>query len=92
MIKITHLHLQSGFGAKSSLTCHLTDNGTIKYKLWGGWGSDGTPEALSNLGCDLPIEKHKPDQDVGNFKHLLKQAINKESYYCVMHEVKPVVF
>ena len=92
MLKIIHLHLKSNMGNKLSLTCHITDNRSLKYQLWGGWSSSGTPNALSNLGCDLPIEKHKPDQDIGNFKHLLKRTINEESFYSVVHEVKPVVF
>ena len=92
MIKIIHLHLKGSMGNKLSLTCHLTDNGSLKYQLWGGWSSGGIPNALSNLGCDLPIEKHKPDQDIGNFKHLLKRTINEESFCSVVHEVKPVVF
>lgn len=93
MLKIIHLHLKgSVMGNRLSLTCHLTDNGSLIYRLWGGWSSSGTPNALSNLGFDLPIEKHKPDQDIGNFKHLLKRSINEESFYSVVREVKPVVF
>jgi len=46
--KILHLHLKDGFGNLSTLICRLKD-GSIRYTLYGGTGSSGTPFALSNI-------------------------------------------
>lgn len=46
--KILHLHLEDGYGNLSTLICNLKD-GSIRYTLYGGTGSSGTPFALSNI-------------------------------------------
>ena len=46
--KILHLHLKSAMGNMSTLICRLVD-GSIKYTLFGGTGSSGTPYSLRNI-------------------------------------------
>ena len=79
-------------GAKYSLSCYLTDNGSLKYNLWQGWTSSGMSCALSNLGYDLPVEKKDEKQTKGQFIFWLKRMINEHSHCKVEHEVKKVEF
>ena len=46
--KILHLHLKDSMGNLSTLICRLK-NGSIRYILYGGTGSSGTPFAVSNI-------------------------------------------
>ena len=45
---ILHLHLKDSMGNMSTLICRLID-GSIKYTLYGGTGSSGTPFSLRNI-------------------------------------------
>ena len=46
--KIFHFHLEDGYGNAKTLVCQLV-NGSIKYSLYSGYGSSGTPFSLSNI-------------------------------------------
>jgi len=46
--KLFHFHLEDGYGNAKTLVC-LVVNGSIKYSLYGGHGSSGTPFSLSNI-------------------------------------------
>lgn len=46
--KILHLHLKDVEDNMSTLICRVVD-GSIKYTLFGGTGSSGTPYSISNI-------------------------------------------
>ena len=92
MEKLLHVHLQSNMGGKYSLSCYLTDHGSLKYNFWQGWTSSGMSCALSNLGYELPVEKRSEDQTKGQFIFWLKRMISEHSHYKVVKEVKKVEF
>lgn len=46
--KILHLHLKDVEDNMSTLICRVVD-GSIRYTLFGGTGSSGTPYSLSNI-------------------------------------------
>jgi len=46
--KLFHLHLEDGYGNAKTLVCRVVD-GSIRYSLYGGHGSSGTPFSLSNI-------------------------------------------
>ena len=46
--KLLHLHLKDSMGNMSTLICNLID-GSIRYTLYGGTGSSGTPYSLRNI-------------------------------------------
>jgi len=85
-MKIAHLHLQDGFGNKSTLICNLIDR-SIKYTLYGGTSSSGTPFALSNLQCTLPVNKINMNETKEEFKNRLIDIINKHSVERVIDDI-----
>ena len=91
-MKIAHLHLLDGFDNKKTLVCRLTDEGSLKYIHYGGWGSSGMGFSLSNLQCDLPLEKLFDEQTKGEFVEWLIDIINNQSVYKVDNEVQKVTF
>jgi len=85
--KILHLHLEDSMGNKETLICRLK-NGSLKYSLYGGHGSSGTPFSLRNIQYyevtnggnirwlrdeSLPVEA-LPNETLEEFK---KRVINK---------------
>ena len=91
-MKIAHLHLLDGFDNKKTLVWRLTDEGSLKYIHYGGWGSSGMGFSLSNLQCDLPLEKLFDEQTKGEFVEWLIDIINNQSVYKVDKEVQKVTF
>lgn len=86
MKKLCHLHLQGGFGGKSTLICWLK-NGCITYVFYGGWASSGTPYALSNLQCSLPVDLESEDETVDQFVSRVVKIINTKSVERVIERV-----
>ena len=91
-MKIAHLHLLDYMDNKKTLVCRLTDEGSLKYIHYGGWGSSGMGYSLSNLQCDLPLEKLFDEQTKGEFVEWLIDIINNQSVYRVDKEVQKVTF
>ena len=91
-MKIAHLHLLDYMNNKKTLVCRLTDEGSLKYIHYGGWGSSGMGYSLSNLQCDLPLEKLFDEQTKGEFVEWLIDIINNQSVYRVDKEVQKVTF
>ena len=90
-MKLAHLHLQDSFGNKSTLICRLEDE-AIQYVFYQGVMSSGIGLSLSNLQCDLPIEKEYPNQTKEQFKGALIKIINDKSVKKVIHDVLEVTF
>jgi NADPH:quinone reductase-like Zn-dependent oxidoreductase len=62
-MKIFHFQLQDSLGNKKTLICRLTD-GSIRYVLYGGWGSSGISFSLDNIsmryrGNYLPVQNEE---------------------------------
>ena len=91
-MKIAHLHLLDYMDNKKTLVCRLTDEGSLKYIHYGGWGSSGMGYSLSNLQCDLPLEKLFDEQTKGEFVEWLIDIVNNQSVYRVDKEVQKVTF
>ena len=91
-MKIAHLHLLDGFDNKKTLVCRLTDEGSLKYIHYGGWGSSGMGYSLSNLQCDLPLQKKYDSQTKDEFVEWLIDIVNNQSVYRVEKEVRKVTF
>ena len=89
---ITHLHLKDGFGNKRTLICRLTEEGYLNYIHYGGWASSGTPHALSNLQCDLPMGKKTPNQTQEEFARWVIKIITLESDCTIEGRVDKVTF
>lgn len=85
-MKLCHLHLQDSLGNKKTLVCHLHE-GSIRYVLYGGHGSGGTPFSLSNLQCDLPVDKLTPDETKEDFVRRVVRNVNWKSVCQVVREV-----
>jgi hypothetical protein len=85
-MKICHLHLEDGFGNKRTLVCNL-NSGSIIYAYYGGWNSSGTDHALSNLQCNLPIDKESEDETKAQFAKRVIDMINKKSVCRVVKEI-----
>ena len=78
--KILHLHLADSMGNKKTLIGRLTE-GSIKYILYGGTGSSGTPFSLRNIRFDdksLPIENLE-GETVTQFKNRVIAILNKST-------------
>jgi hypothetical protein len=75
--KLLHLHLSDSLGNKSTLVCRLRD-GSIRYILYGGTGSSGTPFSLSNLQVSLPIE-NKEGESLEEFKNRVIGVVNRST-------------
>ena len=58
-MKIFHFQLRDDLGNKKTLTCRLR-NGSIRYRLYGGWADTGMPFSVDNIqmkyAFELPIE------------------------------------
>jgi|TARA_B100001093_G_scaffold519811_1_gene610657 hypothetical protein len=84
-MKLSHLHLKDVYGNPKTLVCRLSE-GSIRYSLFGGHSSSGTPFAISNLGISLPIDKVHEEETREEFSNRIKETINKSSY-SVVNEV-----
>ena len=91
-MKIAHLHLTDYLKNKYTLVCRLTDEGSLKYIHYGGWGSSGMGHSLSNLQCDLPLQKKFDAQTKEEFVEWLIDIINNQSVKNVEKEIKEVTF
>jgi hypothetical protein len=85
-MKLCHLHLGSAMGNSLTLICNLVE-GSIKYTLYGGHSSSGTPNSLSNLQCTLPVDKISKNETKEQFVQRIKDVINNKSVYRVVNEV-----
>ena len=63
-MKIFHFQLEDVMGNKKTLTCRLR-NGSIKYRLYGGWGDSGMPFSVNNILLKLPDEYLPVDTEYG---------------------------
>lgn len=70
MKKLMHLQCEDTMGNKSTIICRLKE-GSIRWAMYGGWGSSGTPFSMRNIsfyeltaggnmkwddGISLPVE------------------------------------
>jgi hypothetical protein len=91
-MKICHLQLTNGMGKNpETLVCRL-DEGAINYIYYRSHTSGGTPLALSNLQCDLPIEKLNDAETKREFTERLVDVINVQSVRQVVNQVEEVSF
>ena len=91
-MRICKLQLNDGRGENpETLVCRL-DEGAIDYIYYRGHTSGGTPLALSNLQCNLPIEKLNDAETKRMFTDRLVNVINVQSVMKVVNEVKEVSF
>ena len=86
--KILHLHLGDSLGNIKTLVCNFKD-GSIRYTLYGGTGSSGTPFSLSNIqfydivngrikwvnNRSLPIE-NLPNESIEEFRVRVINMLN----------------
>ncbi len=91
-MKIAHLHLLDGLDNKYTLVCRLTEEGSLRYIHYGGWGSSGMGYSLCNLQCDLPLQKKYDSQTKEEFVEWLINIINTQSVKKVDKEIKEVTF
>lgn len=85
-MKLCHLHLQDSLGNKKTLICRL-EEGSIRYTLYGSHGSSGIGFSLSNLQCELPVEKLSPEETKEEFVRRVVRNINWKSVCKVVKEV-----
>jgi len=85
-MKLCHLHLVDPYGNPKTLICNLKE-GSIRYTFYGSHGSSGTPFALSNLQCTLPVDKKTEDETKEQFVQRIIGTINHKSVYRVVNEV-----
>jgi hypothetical protein len=85
-MKLCHLHLEDSYGNPKTLICSLKE-GSIRYTFYGSHGSSGTPFALSNLQCTLPVDKKTEDETKEQFVQRIVDTINQVSVYRVVNEV-----
>lgn len=91
-MKICHLQLTDGRGGNpETLVCRL-EGGAINYIYYRSHTSGGMPLALSNLQCDLPIEKLNDAETKRQFTDRLVDIINVQSVKRVVNEVQEVSF
>lgn len=89
-MKLCHLHLVDPYGNPKTLICNLKE-GSIRYTFYGSHGSSGTPFALSNLQCTLPVDKISEDETKEQFVQRIIDTINHKSVYRVVNEVSTEV-
>lgn len=89
-MKLCHLHLVDPYGNPKTLICNLKE-GSIRYTFYGSHGSSGTPYALSNLQCTLPVDKISEDETKEQFVQRIIGTINHKSVYRVVNEVSTEV-
>jgi hypothetical protein len=63
-MKIFHFQLEDVMGNKKTLTCRLR-NGSIKYRLYGGWADKGIDFSVNNILLKLPDEYLPVDTNYG---------------------------
>ena len=95
-----HLHCEDTMGNKNTIRCHLTDSGSISWKMMGGWGSSGMAFSMSNIsfyertpggnmdwnsGKGLPIENLE-GETLKEFKNRSLEAL-RDSTVNVIKEV-----
>jgi len=90
-MKVSHLHLEDPYGNPRTLICNLVE-GSIKYVLYGGHSSSGTPYSISNLQCTLPVDKISESETKEQFVQRIKDTINNKSVCRVVNEVNEVIF
>ena len=89
-MKLCHLHLEDPYGNPRTLICNLKE-GSIRYTFYGSHGSSGTPFALSNLQCTLPVDKISEDETKEQFVQRIIGTINHKSVYRVVNQVSTEV-
>lgn len=85
-MKLCHLHLVDPYGNPKTLICNLKE-GSISYVQYGGHSSSGTPFALSNLQCTLPVDKVTEDETKEQFVQRVIDTINQKSVCRVVNRV-----
>lgn len=89
-MKIFHLHLEDPFGNKQTLICKLKE-GAISYLYYSSHGAGGTPFALSNMQCTLPIDKISEEETKEEFTERVVELINTKSVCKVVNRVNTEV-
>lgn len=90
-MKMFHFHLSNRRGtAKETLIAHL-QGGSISYTYYTGYSSSGTPLALSNLQCDLPVDKEDDSETLDQFTDRVEGIINRDSVRTVVNRVNTEV-
>ena len=89
-MKLCHLHLVDPYGNPRTLICNLTE-GSIRYTFYGSHTSSGTPFALSNLQCTLPVDKISDKETKEQFVQRIIDTINHKSVYRVVNKVSTEV-
>ena len=85
-MKLSHLHLVDPYGNKQTLICKLKE-GSISYTHYGSHTSSGTPFSLSNLQCNLPVDKISDDETKEEFNQRIIDELNNNSVCRVVNEV-----
>ena len=85
-MKLCHLHLADPYGNPKTLICNLKE-GSISYVQYGGHSSSGTPYALSNLQCTLPIDKVTESETKEQFVQRVIDTINQKAVCRVVNRV-----
>lgn len=85
-MKLCHLHLVGSMGNKTTLICNL-DEGSIRYTFFSGYGSSGMGNSLSNLQCDLPMDKISSKETKEQFVQRVIDTINQKSVCRVVNQV-----
>ena len=85
-MKLCHLHLKDVHNNPSTLICNLID-GSIEYVLYDSHSSNGCRNSLSNLQCNLPIDKISKKETKDQFVQRVINTINNESTYSVVKQV-----
>lgn len=85
-MKLSHLHLEDPYGNKKTLICKLIE-GSITYRFYGSHTSSGTAFALSNLQCNLPVDKRNEFETKEEFQQRIIEEVNTNSVCRVVNEV-----
>ena len=73
-----------------TLICNLNE-GSIRYTLYSSHGSSGTPYAISNLQCTLPVDKVAESETKEQFVQRVVDTINQKSVCRVVNQVSTEV-
>mgnify|MGYP000624278980 CR=1 FL=1 len=68
------------------LICKLIE-GSITYRFYGSHTSSGTAFALSNLQCNLPVDKRNEYETKEQFQQRVIDEVNNKSVYRVVNQV-----
>ncbi len=85
-MKLCHLHLEDPYKNKKTLICKLIE-GSITYRFYGSHTSSGTAFALSNLQCNLPVDKRNDFETKEEFQQRVIDEINNNSVCRVVNQV-----